>query len=262
MAHLCSRPVNGYSILGRETAIQNIIWSKEGWFKLEKGGNTPIDSFEVPCLAEKKDKETIYEREDFNGENISYEFMTLRNSAKTCNITTKERKGWLRIYGGNSLSSKYKQGLLARRQQSFDYECITKIQFSPRSYYHLAGLVCYYNYDNYHYLKISRDENNNICINVTTANNSDIADSGYIILGQDEDIFYLKAVVHRENLTFYYSLDGVEYVQVCGKLDMTILSDEHVDGNGFTGAMVGICCQDLMGDGIYADFDWFEYRDL
>lgn len=188
--------------------------------------------------------------------------MTLRNSAKTCNITTKERKGWLRIYGGNSISSRYKQGLLARRQQSFDYECITKIQFSPRSYYHLAGLVCYYNYDNYHYLKISRDENNNICINVTTANNSDIADSGYITLEQDGDIFYLKAVVHRQNLTFYYSLDGVEYVQVCGKLDMTILSDEHVDGNGFTGAMVGICCQDLMGDGIYADFDWFEYRDL
>ncbi|WP_434577001.1 glycoside hydrolase family 43 protein [Thermoanaerobacterium thermosaccharolyticum] len=261
MVHLCSRPISGYSILGRETAIQNVIWNKEGWPRLEKGGNKPFDSFEIPYVT-KKEKLLLYRREDFDEENIPYDFMTLRNSPETCHITTKERKGWLRIYGGNSLSSKFKQGLLARRQQHFDYECITKMQFSPRSYRHLAGLVCYYNYDNYHYLKVSKDENFNICINITTADNGNIIDSDYIILEENVEIFYLKAVVHRESLIFYYSLDSIKYIQVGNTLDMTILSDEHVDGNGFTGAMIGVCCQDLMGDGIYADFDWFEYREL
>ena len=47
MAHLCSRPVQGCSILGRETAIQNIIWTKEGWFQIQKGGRLPDSEFFV-----------------------------------------------------------------------------------------------------------------------------------------------------------------------------------------------------------------------
>jgi xylan 1,4-beta-xylosidase len=43
---------------------------------------------------------------------------------------------------------------------------------------------------------------------------------------------------------------------------MRILSDKHVNGNGFTGAMVGVSCQDLLDNGVYADVDWFEYRGL
>ena len=37
---------------------------------------------------------------------------------------------------------------------------------------------------------------------------------------------------------------------------MRNLSDERVEENGFTGAMVGVSCQDLHGDGVQADFDW------
>ncbi len=29
---------------------------------------------------------------------------------------------------------------------------------------------------------------------------------------------------------------------------------------GFTGAFVGMACQDLAGRGGFADFEWFEYR--
>ena len=41
---------------------------------------------------------------------------------------------------------------------------------------------------------------------------------------------------------------------------MRNLSDERVEGNGCTGAMVGVSCQDLHGDGVQADFDWLDYR--
>jgi hypothetical protein len=45
--------------------------------------------------------------------------------------------------------------------------------------------------------------------------------------------------------------------------DASILSDEAtIPGQpNFTGAFVGLACQDTSGTGHHADFDWFEYRD-
>jgi len=40
-----------------------------------------------------------------------------------------------------------------------------------------------------------------------------------------------------------------------------ILSDENCKfWWGFTGAFVGICCQDMTAQRIHADFDYFEYK--
>ena len=46
-----------------------------------------------------------------------------------------------------------------------------------------------------------------------------------------------------------------------GPLDASILSDEAAAPGtpNFTGAFVGVCCQDLAGTGRPADFDWFDY---
>ena len=38
------------------------------------------------------------------------------------------------------------------------------------------------------------------------------------------------------------------------------MSDEACLEGWFTGAMAGICCQDLTGFGKAADFDWFEMK--
>jgi beta-xylosidase len=45
--------------------------------------------------------------------------------------------------------------------------------------------------------------------------------------------------------------------------DASILSDEATAPGlpDFTGALVGMACQDLAGSGQPADFDWFEYRE-
>ncbi len=60
-----------------------------------------------------------------------------------------------------------------------------------------------------------------------------------------ENPVYLKAEVRERNVTFFVSQDGISYTQVGEVLDMRNLSDERVDGNGFTGAMVGVSCQDV-----------------
>ena len=49
LAHLCSRPVGKERrcILGRETAIQRVAWSDDGWLRLATGGTRP--QIEVPA---------------------------------------------------------------------------------------------------------------------------------------------------------------------------------------------------------------------
>ena len=46
-------------------------------------------------------------------------------------------------------------------------------------------------------------------------------------------------------------------------LDYSVLCDEAGKGEGanFTGAFVGMCCQDLTGTARHADFPWFEYQE-
>ncbi|AJG97565.1 hypothetical protein LF65_00943 [Clostridium beijerinckii] len=261
MAHLCSRPVDGYSILGRETAIQNIKYTDDGWFKIDgSNGNLPMSNFKTN-LGRLEEKFGII-REEFDIQEVPLNFLTLRKSFKSSNMSLTERKGYLRIRGGNSLSSKFNQSFIARRQQNFSYECKVCLEFNPESHHHMAGLVCYYNYDNYHYCKISRDELLGLSISITTLNNREVIETPCVSLPEGTSRFYIKAYVNRDKLRFSYSIDGEKYFELDYSLDMRILSDEHVNGNGFTGAMIGVGCQDLLGNGIYVDVDWFEYKGL
>jgi xylan 1,4-beta-xylosidase len=43
-------------------------------------------------------------------------------------------------------------------------------------------------------------------------------------------------------------------------LESTLLSDEHGTTSCFTGPFFGLCCQDMSGRGLTADFDGFDYQ--
>jgi xylan 1,4-beta-xylosidase len=47
------------------------------------------------------------------------------------------------------------------------------------------------------------------------------------------------------------------------QFDASILSDEATQPGqpNFTGAFVGVACQDMAGTARHADFDYFEYRE-
>ena len=65
-------------------------------------------------------------------------------------------------------------------------------------------------------------------------------------------------------LIFSWSLDGEHWQQIPVTLDYSVISDEAGVGPGgsFTGAFVGMCCQDLSGQKIAADFDCFYYQEV
>lgn len=42
MVYLCTRPLqNKAAILGRETAIEEVYWTEDGWLRLSSGTNAP-----------------------------------------------------------------------------------------------------------------------------------------------------------------------------------------------------------------------------
>jgi xylan 1,4-beta-xylosidase len=72
----------------------------------------------------------------------------------------------------------------------------------------------------------------------------------------------LRVEIDYERLQFAYRLDG-DWIWLPQLFDASILSDEATAPGlpNFTGAFVGMACQDLSGAGRHADFDYFEYRE-
>ncbi len=259
MAHLCSRPLQNCSILGRETGIQNVEWTEDGWVKLSDNDDAaPADYYEVPGVDHQKPVTGSYT--DFSKvTEMPLEFMTLRKSFASNGVKLED--GVLRIEGGNSLFSKYFQGLVARRQQSFDCDLVTAMRFEPRHMNHLAGIQAYYNYDNFFNLRVTRDEKGKY-VDQYVNDNGAVSSFERHYLPEEMDLIYLKMEIRHEEIRMYYSLDNENFTQVGEAGDMKHISDEHIEGNGFTGSMLGVSCQDIQGDGVHADFLFIDYKEF
>ncbi len=262
MVHLCGRPVKGRCMLGRETCIQKVYWTDDGWLRVVQGGNSPyleVDT-ELPDIKESPIPSRV--KYDFVDGELPIDFQTLRMPLDEDTISFSERPGYLRLKGKESLSSLYHQALVARRQQAFSYTAETCVEFEPESYKHMAGLVCYYNTRNYHYLYISVNEQGK-CIGVVSCDDGKInIDKAEQVLIEGWEKCYLKAEMDNDILKFSYSKDGALWNIIEYELDSTILSDENCkSGFGFTGAFVGVCCQDLLKQEKHADFKYLSYEE-
>lgn len=260
MVHLCGRPLsNGRCTLGRETCIEKVVWGEDGWLRLEDGGNTPSVYVPAPELPEYKFPAQP-SRDNFDSEKLNVNFATLRVPLMEDSMSLRERPGFLRLKGRESLSSKHNQALVARRQQSFCYTASTCLEFEPDSFRQMAGLICIYDTQNFYYINISRDEVLGKCLSIITCDNDKFdepLENPITIEGWDR--CHLKVEVNYDRLQFYYSADGEKWQSVGKVFDASTLSDEYCNEGWFTGAFVGMCCQDLNGTRKPADFDYFEY---
>jgi xylan 1,4-beta-xylosidase len=69
--------------------------------------------------------------------------------------------------------------------------------------------------------------------------------------------------VDDERLLFSYQVEGSGWQLLPQQFDASILSDEATAPGlpNFTGAFVGMACQDTAGTGWPADFDYFDYQE-
>jgi xylan 1,4-beta-xylosidase len=267
LVFLVGRPLStrGRCVLGRETAIEEIIW-KDDWPYLKSGVNLPRVQIPEANLVLKPFND-VATRNDFDDSTLSLDFQSLRIPKNENWISLTDRKGFLRLKGKESLTSTHTQALVARRLQHFNVEVATCVEFNPVKFQQLAGLVLYYNTAHYHYLHITTNGTDKI-LSILTCCNYRMIEQKEIVTITGAERVVLKARIKRDRVQFSYSTNEVDFEKIGKKLDMSILSDDFVCGGSdryrpaFTGCFVGLCCQDLATNSLHADFDWFEYQPL
>lgn len=267
MVHLCGRPMPSFGrcVMGRETAVQKVEWTEDGWVRLANGTNKPELTVQGPNLPEHVwEKENC--RDDFDSPVLNIHFQSLRIPLNEDFLSLTERPGYLRLKGHDSLSSCHYQSLVARRQQAFCYTASTCVEFSPHTYQQMAGLVCYYDTINHYYLHVTYDDELGRCVSVMANDLEQYSfPLGHGVAVPPSGKIYLKVEVRYHVMKFYYSLDGEAWTQAGPNFNASKLSDEYFFERGierFTGAFVGLCCQDFSGEHLAADFDYFEYQEF
>jgi xylan 1,4-beta-xylosidase len=266
--YLCGRPVGKKKrcVLGRETAFAEVVWDENGWIRLKDGGTTPPTTYSVD-LPEYK-FEARKERDTFDCDVLPPHYKTLRTPLYKMG-TLSERKGYLRLYGHEAITSWNNQSLVAQRLEHFNAEATTKLEFNPKTFQEMAGLTVIYDTYNFFYLYMSTDEEGNNVLRIIVRDSLKFYNPiGFVSIGQNNTV-WLRARINEDELRFYYSLDGEEFIPLGEALDCSNLSDEaycDIDHEGHTGTFVGMACQDLTGGNggevAHADFEYFEYKEL
>jgi xylan 1,4-beta-xylosidase len=263
--YLCGRPLpnRGRCVLGRETAIQKMVWGPDDWLRTLDGSGLPTLESPAPALPAAPFPATPA-RADFDGGQLPIDFQWLRSPYPEELFSLSERPGFLRLYGRETIGSLFRQSLVARRQQAQCYSASTSLEFEPRHFQQLAGLVCYYNSSKFHYLHVTHDDEHGRHVRVMSCTpDSPQADSFTAPIPVPAGRIELRVEVDYERLKFAFRVDGADWKWLPEVFDASILSDEATTPGApnFTGAFVGVACQDMSGSARPADFDWFEYRE-
>lgn len=268
IVYLCGRPIRnrGRCILGRETAIQKMIWDKDGWlYTLDKKGIPTLET-PAPELPEYKFPPQPV-REDFESTQLPIDFQWLRTPWPEEIFSLTARPGFLRLFGRDTIGSPFKQALIARRFQSHCLSASTAIEFEPEHYQQCAGLVCYYGGTKLHYIYISHDEKLGKHLRVMSCIPDSVKTDAFTapIAIPDGKPVHLRVEIDYERLHFAYRVEGQDsqWQWLPQQFDASILSDEAISPGqcSFTGAFIGMACQDMAGTRRHADFDYFEYKE-
>lgn len=257
MVHLASRYScdEKVSIFGRETCIEKVEWTPDGWLRLSGGGANPHTYVEMP----KGVKEEPYQKKvryDFKDGVLSPEFQTLRDPIN--NRMRFTEKG-LCLRGCDGLNSHYGQSLIAKRIESSHMSVTTKVYFEPDWEKHLAGLVFIYDTSHWIYCYISRSNaSKSKEINVIVCDNKKMSyPTAPVEINEDVPV-EICGKIDGGRLIFSFD-DGNGFREI-GEVDINILTDEHIY-LGFMGTMAGVCCQDLFKKEKCAEFEYIEFKE-
>lgn len=260
LVHLCARPFlpELRCTLGRETAIQKMCWTEDGWLRMADGGNLAQAEVPEPSLPEYPLPQPPA-FDDFDGKILGNYYYAPRILPQRF-ADLNARPGFVRLRGQESRTSLNKVSILARKLTSVHVRITTKMEFHPQVPQHSAGLILYY--DNMNYLNLRRYRSETLgqdALLVIQMENGVRTEFLNERTPVDCDLVWLRLYIQGRQCWFEWSGDGVEYRKIGPVFDTSLFSDEHCKYGEFTGAMVGLTCADRVRHSHYADFDFFEY---
>ena len=263
LVHLVARPFvpELRCTLGRETAMQKMMWTDDGWLRMADQSNLAKESFEESKLPEYPMPQ-IPDFDDFNSDTLGIQYYAPRISPESF-TDVKARPGYVRIRGQESRTSLNKVSILARKLTSVNAVITTKMEFKPEIYQHSAGLILYY--DNMNYINLRKYYSQTLgqsAISVIQLENGTRTEYLDTRIPVKEVPVYFRLRIENRKTFFEWSYDGEEYLRIGKEFDTTKFSDEYCKYGEFTGTFVGMTCADRMFHQHYADFDFFEYEDI
>lgn len=260
LLHLCARPFvpELRCTLGRETAIQKMKWTKDGWLRMADGSNLAKEFIEESKLPEMKVSQ-IPDFDDFDEPLLGKQYYAPRIMPDSF-ADVKARPGYVRIRGQESRTSLNKVSILARKLTSVYAVITTKMDFKPFVHQHSAGLIIYY--DNMNYINLRKYYSETLgqsALSIIHLENGEKTELLNTRIPVDDRPVYLRLHIEGRKLWFDWSYDGKKYIKIGGYFDTTRFSDEYCKYGEFTGTFVGLTCADRVKHQHYADFDFFSY---
>lgn len=260
LAHLCARPFvpELRCTLGRETALQRMYWTEDGWLRLAGGGNLARETCPESALPQWP-VPPIPETDFFDAPELQPCYYAPRQAPGRF-ASLKARPGRLRLRGGESLCSLHEVSLLARKLTSLCTEVTTCLEFSPETFRHSAGLVVYYDNMNYAYLEKSWREERGEVLRLRRLENGERTDLPVEGIPVPAGPLWLRVTIYGRVTRFSWSSDGAQFQKLGPDFDTSTFSDEYCKFGEFTGTFVGMACEDTLYHARTADFACFSCK--
>lgn len=275
-ASLCARPwhhpqdpvhgVRGWCTLGRETSIQKVDWTDDGW-PFIVGGPAGQRYVEPPIPVPDEGQVDVGRfHDDFTEQTLDPQWNTCR--VPFTSGTGSVGGGQLSLYGGQSLTSLDDLSLIGRRWDTFDFDIETELRFEPRSYMQMAGLTNFYNDRFWSWIYLTWDEQRQEqVIDVARCYDGSYRSSlkeAAISVPEGQESVWFRGIIRTGYYWYQFSFDGIHFTSIPEKFDAKMLSDDYVAqnmGGFFTGAFSGLACVDLGGYRRPATFKYFDCAD-
>ena len=244
--------------LGRETAIQKMKWTEDGWLRMADGSHLAKMETEESNLLEVP-MANIPDFDDFDGEELGNWYYAPRIMPQSF-ADVKARSGYVRIRGQESRTSLNEVSILARKLTSVYARITTKMDFKPEVHQHSAGLILYY--DNMNYINLRKYYSETLgqsALSIIHLENGEKTEFLNTRIPVEDREIYLRLYIEGRKSWFAWSYDGEVYEKIGRVFDTTRFSDEYCKYGEFTGTMVGLTCADRVKHAHCADFDFFEY---
>lgn len=250
---------NGYPPrhhLGRETFLAPVTWDADGWPVVGKNGRIELE-VEVTDWEEHP-QENESSRDEFDTPSLHPRWNFLRNPrAQDWSLT--ERPGWLRLTGSAvTLDDIDTPAWLGRRQQHFDCDVWTALDFAPQNEGEEAGLTVRMNEAHHYEIAFTRQADG-LCIIVRRRIGSLSMITAQAAVNSTHLQLGLRA--DKDTYTFGYKERAADEPHWLASGETRYLSTEVA--GGFTGVYLAMYA---TGNGqpcaTPAYFDWFEYKAL
>ncbi len=249
IVYLCLRKMGGeYGILGRETAMDALNWTQDGW-PVINGGRGPSDQQRRPLnrKAGSVGGDGIFRKLSLSCPLGGYPFWRSQNwmTPRPLSYDKISQEGCSLLLTGTKadLNSLLCRSVLVRRQDAFRFCAVCSFQIPLIKDGESLGLTCYYDENSYIKYGLScRDGRLGILCQEYVGSEYRSVRFEPVFPGDTEQNGEITVKVEGENLkrSFFYQNNGI-WIRTAKMEDTGYLSSEGLkNGKRFTGAMLGI----------------------